>query len=602
MAYGLNLNALYESNPELVGKNIYGMVIEENPPASSWLCCINSKWKTEECENPYIGNAAEIIKKMNDTGKKVEPYVVQYKYITKKKDSPGEFVEHREEYSVNEIDMGNVFYAMKGVELGRVFGKYNKVYTNNILDTTDYKKSIDKADSQYVIDCIGERNNLNPNYYFGVDTFANELLINGILCDKLKEKNLDDFVLKIKYYSMCNKWGVVATDYHPLLDFGFILKEGGGENENILFKRRIELDQSNFNDPTYIGNTVDSKINDYLYGKVNSKNNNQYKNKEEGKIILNMLALEESFVDSIVLQLLMFLYVTQKNFNFHHGDLTVENIIISKEPKEYFKKSFLIESLDKHNVEIESLYKIKVTGFKYSSLTFENKEKIKVPGYKKELNYKNLPEKANTLIPDIKKYNYNRDENDNSIDEYSENFTVRIRLFNLYKYNFTDSDYFKSLNFNPKIIEQEVCTGVGLSKTCSGKIWWKQGGNMWWAPGKNLLYVTQHTGLPYHRAYDFYTFMLSLALSENGFGTIFSNSKLRVIWKIMWLPQEYDKMTYLIFRLRNAKNPEFARIKAISQYLTSVHLNCSIIIKALEIMSDYVQTDYAKKPTFNKNY
>jgi hypothetical protein len=584
LADGLNLKALYEGDPEVIGQNLYGTVIEERPAGASWLCCINPKWKTRDCGSGYIGNAASFAEELNKTSEKGEPQIIEYKYAVQQKNS-NELKIYKENYSVEEVNMGKVFYVMKGVELGRIFGKYSKVFTEDIFELTKLEKSIRKETADNVSQCIANINSLKVNYYYGCDTFANELLINAILCDKLHILNFDKFILKIQYYTLCNKWGIIATDYHPLFDFGYLLTTGGKDKDAVfLFKSDISIDTDFLKNSTNfeINSNIRFNINSDINSIINATHEELVNSEDPVSIKINMSHFDNTIAEDVVFQLASFLYFAQKLLNFNHGDLTVDNVILLEE-KEEFEEIFYIKELTNHKVTIKSKFRIKVTGFKYSSLTFTNHKKTSQIDHLPVMDFRNIPEDNSdgTAVKAINDWGKNNNLSD------TEN--VKIRLFNLYKYNFLDGEYFKETSFTPKKAGPVCTKGNGLNgiNHCSGTTWWRQGGDMWWKPGRNLMYVTQHTGLPYHRAYDFYTFMLSMALSKNGFATIFVSQNLTDIWKLMWLPQDYNTMTQLIFRLRNSKNPKLAKMESVSQYLSSVHLNCSIIVSAIEIFSNY---------------
>lgn len=126
----------------------------------------------------------------------------------------------------------------------------------------------------------------------------------------------------------------------------------------------------------------------------------------------------------------------------------------------------------------------------------------------------------------------------------------KVRIFNEYRVT-------RFLPVTPsyevKTKTNQICqVNVGRGQTCSDVFWWTLPSSF----NVKTSLITQHSGMPFYRSYDAYTFIVSLMLCPRFYYTIISseNSDLfQAIWAPLWLPKELEKVTKLVEKNLNEK-------------------------------------------------
>ncbi len=92
-----------------------------------------------------------------------------------------------------------------------------------------------------------------------------------------------------------------------------------------------------------------------------------------------------------------------------------------------------------------------------------------------------------------------------------------------------------------------------------------------------LFMYIKHLGLPiYQSSFDLYGFMVSLMADRSFYGAVMAEESMYLLWRRMWLPEEFDMVQQKIQKLHNSSDPA-TRVDKILRFLSGFGLRCDII-------------------------
>lgn len=221
------------------------------------------------------------------------------------------------------------------------------------------------------------------------------------------------------------------------------------------------------------------------------------------------------------------------NFDFNHSDAKVANALVFDQPISFQYKG----------LNVDSPFTVKLADFDKAAITL------------------NLPiTQNNNLHPQHAKQN-NSDPNTAENKDYD-----FIRFFN--KSKIADA-YFKLFPFSPKV------------GTINGEKFYQTDTKF----NYQLFAQSRHTGLPFYRSYDIYTFLISFMMMPEVFFKIFSDAELQMkLWQPLWFPDDSSEM---FVKIRDSVDsnvdPSFKNVVSI---LSKTKLKCNLssdLIKTLQL-------------------
>jgi hypothetical protein len=146
----------------------------------------------------------------------------------------------------------------------------------------------------------------------------------------------------------------------------------------------------------------------------------------------------------------------------------------------------------------------------------------------------------------------------------------KVRIFNEYRVTrFLPVE--PSYELKPKT--HQVCqVSVGSGKSCDNVFWWTLPSSF----GVKTSLITQHSGMPFYRSYDAYTFMVSLMLCPRFYYTLLSHENAdlyQALWAPLWLPKELEKVTRLIEKNKGEK----ITLSLVLDILSGLSLRCDAL-------------------------
>lgn len=155
---------------------------------------------------------------------------------------------------------------------------------------------------------------------------------------------------------------------------------------------------------------------------------------------------------------------------------------------------------------------------------------------------------------------------------------TKVRFFNEYRVT-------RFLPVTPsyelKTKTSQVCqVSIGSPSKCSDVLWWKLPTTF----GVKSSLITQHSGMPFYRSYDFYTFIVSLMLCPRFYYTIMSSENadlLASVWTPLWQPKEIDQVNKLVEKNKGEK----VSLSLVLDIMSGLSLRCDAIEVVIENLS-----------------
>lgn len=219
------------------------------------------------------------------------------------------------------------------------------------------------------------------------------------------------------------------------------------------------------------------------------------------------------------------------NFDFNHSDSKISNALVFDTP----------------------------TSFEYKGLTVNSPFTVKISDFDKASITVNIPTSTQNgvdiALPPI-----------NSTKNSPGDMPDFVRFFNK---SFIADAYFKLFPF---------CPTVG---NINGESFYKTDTTF----NHQLFAQSRHTGLPFYRSYDIYTFMVSFLMMPEVFYLVFNDAELQIkLWEPLWFP---DDSSYMFVKIRDSvesnTDPSFNNVVSI---LSKIKLKCDIsssLIQTLQL-------------------
>ena len=87
----------------------------------------------------------------------------------------------------------------------------------------------------------------------------------------------------------------------------------------------------------------------------------------------------------------------------------------------------------------------------------------------------------------------------------------------------------------------------------------------------------KHLGLPlYQSSFDAYAFMISLMADRAFYITLMNDESMYLLWRRMWLPEEFEKVQDKILKLHESPDP-MTRVEKVLRFLADLGLRCDMI-------------------------
>lgn len=92
-----------------------------------------------------------------------------------------------------------------------------------------------------------------------------------------------------------------------------------------------------------------------------------------------------------------------------------------------------------------------------------------------------------------------------------------------------------------------------------------------------LFMYIKHLGLPiYQSSFDAYGFMISLMADRSFYSTVMNDDLMYLLWRGMWLPEEFEMVQDKIRKLHNSPDP-VTRVDKVLRFLAGFGLRCDMI-------------------------
>ena len=151
----------------------------------------------------------------------------------------------------------------------------------------------------------------------------------------------------------------------------------------------------------------------------------------------------------------------------------------------------------------------------------------------------------------------------------------KVRFFNEYRVT-RFLPITPSFDLNPK--KEQVCqVNIGSGSLCKDVLWWELPSTF----GLKTSLITQHSGMPFYRSYDFYTFMVSLMLCPKFYYMIMSSDNADLyaaIWLPLWKHSELDRVNKLVEKNKGEK----ISLSLVLDIMAGLSLRCD----AIEVVLD----------------
>lgn len=151
----------------------------------------------------------------------------------------------------------------------------------------------------------------------------------------------------------------------------------------------------------------------------------------------------------------------------------------------------------------------------------------------------------------------------------------KVRVFNEYRV----TRFLPSIgepSYQVKTKTHQTCPiNIGSGQTCDNVFWWTLPSSF----GVKTSLITQHSGMPFYRSYDAYTFIISLMLCPRFYYTVMSSENANLyqaIWASIWLPKELEKVTRLVEKNKGEK----ITLSLVLDIMSGLSLRCD----ALDVM------------------
>lgn len=97
-------------------------------------------------------------------------------------------------------------------------------------------------------------------------------------------------------------------------------------------------------------------------------------------------------------------------------------------------------------------------------------------------------------------------------------------------------------------------------------------------PTEAILFMyIKHLGLPiYQSSFDIYGFMISLMADRSFYTTVMNDDSMYLLWRGMWLPEEFEMVQDKIQKLHNSPDP-VTRVDKVLRFLAGFGLRCDMI-------------------------
>lgn len=154
-----------------------------------------------------------------------------------------------------------------------------------------------------------------------------------------------------------------------------------------------------------------------------------------------------------------------------------------------------------------------------------------------------------------------------------EGTTDKARIFNEYRVT-RFLPITPSYELSPK--KERVCElRVGSGSVCNDVFWWEIPSSF----GLKTSLITQHSGMPFYRSYDLYTFLISLMLCPKFYYAIMGDVELyNALWTQLWLPKELNRVNKLI---QNNKGEKIS-LSLVLDIMAGLFLRCNALDIILE--------------------
>ena len=102
-----------------------------------------------------------------------------------------------------------------------------------------------------------------------------------------------------------------------------------------------------------------------------------------------------------------------------------------------------------------------------------------------------------------------------------------------------------------------------------------------------LFMYIKHLGLPiYQSSFDAYGFMISLMADRSFYATVMSDESMYLLWRGMWLEEEFETMQDKMQRLHLSHDP-VTRVDKVLRILAGFGLRCDMIDKGWEMIKTW---------------
>lgn len=378
------------------------------------------------------------------------------------------------------VDIDGKRYVAKVYDSSSRWSKHRKT---DFFNTSELRKSI-AANKDLAKACLVSPN--MDNQYIGMDDFANEMLVALTAKRFLEPLGLKGLINDHLAYSLCGKYAIILTEFVPFLD---------------MYRFAIQ----SLTDDDIMGVRVGGVM---------------------------RTSVKPEIISALVKQMIVVLRNLQAKGAFIHGDLRLQNVLVSEK-----STTGVFEGLN-----ISGKYSIKLSDFSESTISIKSKDP--------------------------------KDMRD-------------IRFFNEYRL----TRFMPSVSSFPlKTTKERGCVEVSVGKPvgpagpmeaggvgkCYDAVWWELPSSF---NQVNML-ITAHSGLPFYSSFDFYTFMVSLMMVPQYYYGVMSSVQLKAVWNSLWRQRDIDTINSEVLKYHSAP-PERDDILSI---LKKASLRCDALVFAAELL------------------
>lgn len=244
--------------------------------------------------------------------------------------------------------------------------------------------------------------------------------------------------------------------------------------------------------------------------------------------------LKSEVVLDILKQIIITLDVLKSKVNFMSGDFKLENILLDLEDTNFRKDG----------VGVNSKLRIRLIDFGSASVTIAS----------------------------------NYDPNLNNIRIFNEIRVAKYMGAKLIDYS-AETEIRQRCYPSPNA----VLVRIGeIESLCDNSTWWKLPSTF----DAIFSLLTMHSGISFYKAYDFYTFMVSMMLVPQYYYAVASDPRLSSLWLSLWLQED---MPLLVKRIK-FYHGERPSLKKSVDVLRGLHMRCNAIQHAKELIATIEET------------